>query len=85
MQNRIEIMQNRIEINTVLGKLCAEINDNCDWKEVFVYIERPDGVQIDLVAAEVLQEDRSASAYLYKDTSSDCYTNKHRWSEEEIN
>lgn len=49
------------------------------------YIERDDGIEIDLVAARVDIEDNCAKAYLYEDTSTDEYTKQHTWSKDEIN
>lgn len=76
----------KISINTPLGKLCACIGGDPDfYPEIFVFIEREDGIEIDLVAAEVNVEENAAKAYLYGDTTTDQWTKKHSWSAEEIN
>lgn len=76
----------KIVIDTPLGKLCAIVDgDPKNCPEIFIYIERDDGVEIDLVAAAVDIDDNCAKAYLYGDTRTEQYTNRHIWSEEEIN
>lgn len=77
--------ERKISVDTALGKLCACVGGDPNYPEIFVYIERPDGVEIDLVAAEVDVETCMASAYLYGDTSTEEWTKKHSWSECEIN
>lgn len=76
--------EKKIFTNTPLGKLCACVGGDPDYPEIFVYIERPDGIEIDLVAAEVKVEDKAAFAYLYGDTSTDQWTNKHIWTDSDI-
>ena len=79
-------MENRqISIETPLGKLCACVGGDFDYPEIFVYIEREDGIEIDLVVAEVSVETKEAHAYLYSDTSTEDWTRKYSWSEEDIN
>ncbi len=76
----------KIAIDTPLGKLCAIVGgDPKNYPEIFIYIERDDGIEIDLVAAGVDIEGNLARAYLYGDTSTDEYTKRHIWSEDEIN
>ena len=76
----------KICVDTPLGKLCACVGgDPVDYPEIFVYIERPDGAEIDLVAAEVKPDLEYAKAYLYGDTSTDQWTRSHQWSKSEIN
>lgn len=44
----------KIVVDTPLGKLCAIVGgDPKNYPEIFVYIERDDGIEIDLVAAGV--------------------------------
>ena len=76
----------KITVNTPLGKLCAIVGgEPNNYPEIFIYIERDDGVEIDLVAAAVDIDDNCAKAYLYGDTRTEEYTNQHIWSKEEIN
>lgn len=39
----------KIFVNTPLGKLCAVVGGDPDYPEIFLYIERDDGIGIDLV------------------------------------
>ncbi len=76
----------KISVQTPLGILTACIGGDSEcYPEIFIYIERPDGVEIDLVAADVDIETKRARAYLYGDTSTESYTRHHVWSEDEIN
>ena len=76
----------KISVNTSLGVLAACIGgDPKFYPEIFVYLQREDGVEIDLVAADVNLENKTAYAYLYGDTSTESYTRHHTWTENEIN
>lgn len=76
----------KISVNTPLGVLTACIGgDPKFYPEIFVYLQREDGVEIDLVAADVNLENKTANAYLYGDTSTESYTRHHTWTENEIN
>lgn len=77
-------MEKKIVLDTPLGKLCAVSNAYDKWSEIFIYIERGDGLEIDLVAAEVDTALKTASAYLYGDTSTEQWTKKHTWTQKEI-
>lgn len=75
-----------ISVQTPFGELTAEIGgDPQEYPEIFVYLKRKDGIEIDLVCASMYKEDDKISAYLYGDTSTDCWTNKHTWTKEELN
>ena len=78
-------MENKIYLDTPLGKLCATTNVADEYAEIYVYIEREDCVEIDLVAAEVDAETRRVNAFLYGDTAVDNWTKKHTWGPDEIN
>ena len=76
----------KISVNTPWGELTAEIGGSpTDYPEIFVYMKRKDGVEIDLVCASMDKRNNNMSAYLWGDTSTDCWTRKHSWSEDEIN
>lgn len=75
----------KISIDTPLGILTACVGADPDYPEVFVYLQREDGVEIDLVAADVNLDNNTVGAYLYGDTSTDSYTQYHMWTENEIN
>lgn len=73
------------------GTLVAEAGGNPDFPEIFTYLERPDGTQIDLVAAGAdLPGEADGShkggihAYLYGDTSKDEWTKRHLFTENEL-
>ena len=75
----------KISVQAALGLLTAEIGGDPDYPEIFVYLERKDGIQIDLVAASQSDPNREdISAYLYEDTSTDAYTKSYSWSKEEL-
>lgn len=79
-------MEEKIYVQTPYGKLCAVLGgDTVDYPEIFVYIEREDGIEIDLVAASFDKPHNQLSAYLYGDTSRQDWTKKHTWTKEEIN
>lgn len=76
----------KISVNTPLGVLTACIGSSPEYyPELYVYLQRNDGIQIDLVAADVNLETKTANAYLYGDTSTDSYTRHYQWNEDEIN
>lgn len=81
-----KLAEGKISVDTPLGKLTACIGgDPAAYPEIFTYIVRPDGVEIDLTAAEVKLENNSAKAYLYGDTGTEQWTNCHQWTKDEIN
>lgn len=75
----------KIERNTPLGKLCAAPGGDLDYPGISIYIERPDGVQIDLAYVEVERSSNTASAYIYEDTVQEEWTRKFVWNQKEIN
>lgn len=78
-------MKDKICVQTPYGKLHAVLGgDTANYPEIFIYIEREDGVEIDLVAASFNVANNQLSAYLYGDTSTTDWTNKHVWTKEEI-
>jgi hypothetical protein len=76
---------NKIQIQTPLGKLTAVIGGDPQYPEIFVYLERPDGIEIDITAVSTDGDDDHLSAYLYSDTTTDTYIHKHTWSKDELN
>jgi len=77
--------EQKISVETPWGKLTACIGGDPDsYPEIFVYMERDDGVEIDLTCVSFDKENNQLDAFLYEDTSTDCWTKKHIWSEEEI-
>ena len=77
-----DVMNNekKISVETPSGRLTACVGgDEQNYPEIFIYLIRPDGVEVDLVAATVDVETGSATAYLYGDTSTCDWTKKHTW------
>lgn len=81
-----KLAEQKISVPTPLGTLQATVGgDPESYPEIFTYMVRPDGVEIDLVAVEVKKEGKLARAYLYGDTATDQYTKTHDWSQDDIN
>lgn len=81
-----KMAERKISVDTPLGVLEATVGgDSMLYPEIFTYIRRPDGVEIDLVAVEIKKDEMFARAYLYGDTTTDQYTRTHDWSKDEIN
>ena len=77
-------MENKARVKTPLGTLVAEVGGDPDYPEIFVYLEREDGMQIDLTAVSTNGKDDEIKAYLYADTRTDSYTHSHKWTKEEL-
>lgn len=71
----------KIEVKTPLGTLCAEVGgEPNDYPEIFVYLQRDDGVQIDLTCVSMRTEEPDMiNAYLWEHPESDDWTRKHIW------
>ena len=81
-----KLAEGKISVQTPLGKLTACIGgDPASYPEIFTYIVRKDGVEVDLVACEVKLEEEIAKAYLYGNTYTEEWTRSYQWSKEEIN
>ena len=75
----------KIAVETPLGRLEACFGgDPQSYPEIFIYIVRPDCVEIDLVACEVKIEEDIAQAYLYGDTETEQWTRSHQWTRDDI-
>ena len=74
----------KISVQTPLGKLTAEIGGDPDYPEIFVYLKRENGVEIDLAAVSTNSNDDKLTAYLYEDTTRDSYTRSYTWHEEAL-
>ena len=86
LQNELTDAKQKISVETPLGRLEACIGgDPESYPEIFTYLVRKDGVEIDLVACEVNIEKDEAGAYLYGDTKTESWTKHHAWSKDEIN
>lgn len=80
-----KIAEGKISINTHLGVLEACIGSDPDYPEIFTYIRRPDGIEVDLVAVEIKEEKNIARGYIYEDTTTDQYTRTYDWDANAIN
>ena len=80
-----KIAEGKISVETPMGVLEACVGKDTDYPEIFTYLSRPDGVEIDLVAVEVKKDENLVRGYLYGDTATDSYTNTFDWSANEIN
>lgn len=80
-----KVAEGKISINTHLGVLEACISGDPDYPEIYTYIRRPDGVEIDLVAVEIQKEENIARGYIYEDTTTDLYTRTYNWDANAIN
>lgn len=93
--------RNIIEVPCTAGTLCAEAGGDLDYPEIFTYLRRKDGEEIDICAVDadgVIPEGVSVEEYdgqkrfnegvravLYADTSQDDWTDEHIFSKEELN
>ena len=76
---------NKIAVPAILGNLVAEVGEDPDYPEIFIYLERKDGVQIDLVMAGPIDySSTNIRAGLYTNTASDDYTKSFTWSEDAL-
>lgn len=74
-----------LEVKTPFGMLCAEIGgDPKDYPEIFLYIRRPDGIEIDLCCASADIENEQMNAFLYGDPYREDWTKKHIWNKEDF-
>ena len=85
LEKKLAEKQQKISLETQLGTLEACLGgDPKYYPEIFVYIRRPDGIEIDLVAVEV-KEEGFARGYLYTDTRTEEYTKTIDWTADDIN
>lgn len=86
LEDELRECRGKISVETPLGRLEAVLGwDREAYPEIYTQIVRKDGAEIDLVACTVDVEKAEANAYLYTDTSTDCWTHRHAWSKDEIN
>lgn len=75
----------KIALKIPFGELTAELGCDPDYPTVYVYLKRPDGVEIDLVAVSMDQLNSMIQAYIYENTEKDDYTENFCWREEQLN
>lgn len=85
LEKQLAEKQQKISVETQLGTLEACLGgDPQYYPEIFAYIRRPDGIEIDLVAVEV-KEEGFVRGYLYTDTHTEEYTKTIDWTADDIN
>lgn len=75
--------QKEICVNLPYGQLVACVGgDEKDYPEIFVFLRRPDGVEIDLtaVSCDVDNNPEIIKAYLWSDTHDEGWQKSHTWS-----
>lgn len=86
LQKELTAAKQKISVETPLGRLEACVGGDPEgYPEIFTYLVRKDGVEVDLVACEVNIEKDEARAYLYGDTRTESWTKHHAWPKSEIN
>lgn len=89
-----------IEVPCTAGTLCAQIGGDPNFPEIFTYLRRADGVEIDITAVcgdgiapagvspddfdGQKKNDGGLTVYLYKDTSRDEYSDNYRLSKAQL-
>lgn len=79
--------KNKLSVETLLGRLEAQIDSDPNYPAIYIYLVRKDGNEIDLALCEVPKDENAprAIAYLHGDTTTDQWTKNHTWSQDEIN
>ena len=78
---------NKISVQTDAGKLVAEVGGDPDYPEIFVYLEKPDGTEIDLaVVGQPSPESRDIRAGLYTDWTGETWeiSRTFTWSTDDL-
>lgn len=76
-----------ITVGLPYGELVATVGgDDKAYPEIFTFLRRPDGVEIDLVAVSCdAQNERDVlKAFLWSDVNSDSYEKSYEWNIEEF-
>lgn len=80
-----KLAEGKISVETPLGTLEACIGgDRTNYPEIYTYLVRPDGIEIDLVAVAIKKDSELARAYLYGDTTREEYTKTFDWYKGEL-
>lgn len=59
----------QITIQTPLGELVATANPDLDYPEIYTFLRRTDGLEIDLATVTIDKEKNESHIYVYDDTS----------------
>mgnify|MGYP003303864352 CR=1 FL=1 len=76
---------NKIALQIPFGELTAEIGSDPHYPTVYVYLKRPDGIEVDLVAVSMDHINEMIQAYIYERTDKDDYTENFCWRKEQLN
>lgn len=80
-----KLAEGKISVETPLGTLEACIGgDRTNYPEIYTYLVRPDGIEIDLMAVAIKKDSELARAYLYGDTTREEYTKTFDWYKGEL-
>lgn len=74
-----------ITVKTKFGLLVAQAGQDPDYPELFIFLRRNDGVEIDLTAVTLNNDEEGLRSLLWTDTTSDGYTREYAWTEDELN
>lgn len=74
-----------ISTKTPWGDLVAVIGGDPTYPEIFVYLKREDGTEIDFNVTTANLEESRITTYVYGDVTQDDYTWAHTWSERDLN
>jgi len=78
-------MKALIERKIPLGTLCVDVGgDEGLYTDIFIYLRRDDGVEIDLTAVSMGHANDYLTAFIYGDTTKDEYTEEHRFTKEDL-
>ena len=75
----------KIIIKIPFGELTAVIGSDPDYPTIYVYLKRPDGIEIDLAAVSMDNLNEMIQAYIWGDTTKDDYTRNFCWRKEQLN
>lgn len=76
--------ENRLEVETPVGKLIAVPSEDPDYPGICIFLERKDGVWIDLTCSEVEKESGEGRVFVWSDILSDDYTDVFRFNKKEL-
>jgi len=77
--------EKRFAIDTPIGKLVAEAGgDYKDYPGIYIYLQREDGVQIDLSCTEIDKKTDEGRVFIWENTSTDEYTKMMYWTKEQL-
>lgn len=76
-----------LSVQLPFGELVAQVGeDEKIFPEIFLFLRRPDGIEIDLtmVGCDTVKKPDKLTAYLWADPNNEQYTSKHEWSFDDL-